>query len=265
MDIMKKKLFCTLVVLAWLLPCATLAQTAAQARACIVFAAKSNEVFVVYVDGIPYGDITYNHTQQLVTLTGLATGVHEITVRLIRPTNRVAHATIDYLQQTLCYSVRYDAASGSVSLLTESNMVLPSAASPSSAIIPSDIAAEGAAMPPAKPSHIATDADVLGIIGRMKKTTFESDKLQLAKSFVKGKHVSTTQAIQIAQSLRFESKRLDFLLYTYDYCYDPENYYKTADILNFNSNKQKLFKRIQHSSPRQKLRPHRQKSLDMTN
>jgi len=255
---MKRILFLTLVAFVWLLPVTVSAQTVVQTNGYIVFTAKTSEVFAVYVDGIPYGNITYNNTQQQVTLTNLPVGLHDITVRLIRPTDRIAHVTIDYQQQTLYCNVYYNATNGLLSILSESNIAMPTATTPVTPVTPATTttptttvtpATEVVVLPPVGSRHMASETDVFGIIDRMKKTTFENDKLQLAKSFVKGKHVSTEQAIQIAQSLRFESKRLEFLLYTYDYCYDRENYYKAADILNFNSNKQKLLKRIQHSSP----------------
>lgn len=256
---MKKVLFHVLFAVAWLFPRIALAQAEVQTSANVVLTAKSTEIFVVYVDGIPCGNISYDHTQQQVALANLPSGVHEITVRLIRPIDRIAHLTIDYQQQTLSYSVYYNATTQAVSVLTEPGLALPATAAPTTPTVPPTPAIPHA-MPPAGPSHVATEADILGIVDRMKKTTFENDKLQLAKSFVKGKHVGTAQAIRIAQVIRFESKRLDFLLYAYDCCYDRENYYKAADILNFSNNKKKLLKRIQHSSPHRGLHPHRRKA-----
>ncbi len=264
---MKKILFLAFVAIAWLLPSATSAQTVVQTSGYIAFTAKTNEVFAIYVDGIPYGNVTYSNTQQQIVLSNLPVGVHDITVRLIRPTDRVTHVTIDYQLQSLYCYVYYDALSGLLSILTESNVALPTTvtpATPVTSVTPVTPVTPASTLPvtnevvvvnPIAHRHIASDADVSGIIDRMKKTSFENDKLQLAQSFVKGKHVSTAQAILIAQSLRMEGKRLDFLLYAYDYCYDRENYYTAIDILNYNSNKQKLLKRIQNSSPRHRSQP----------
>lgn|GEM_PF-6398242 len=252
---MKRIPFTLLILLVWLSPGRMLAQTVVPADAYITFTAQGSEVFAVYVDGVPSGNITYSGTQQQVLLSNIPSGVHDITVRLIRPSDRIAHVTIDYQYQRQSYLVSYESSTGLLSILTGANTALPTTAAPAVAVVTptpttsTTPATEVVVLPPLTPRHMASDADVLGIVERMKKTTFENDKLQLAKSFVKGKHVSTAQAIQIAQALRFESKRLDYLLYAYDYCYDRENYYKAADILNFNSNKQKLLKRIQHSSP----------------
>lgn len=260
---MKKFVFLTLVAFAWLFPYAASAQTVVTTPAYIVFTAQTNEIFTVYVDGIPYGNTTYNNTQQQVTISNLPLGVHSVTVRLIRPTDRVANISIDYQQQSGYFIVSYDATTSLLSILTEANIPLPSVVTPITPVTPITntpivtpvTPTPGVAvMPPYGNRHIASDADVYGIIERLKKTSFENDKLQLSKSFVKGKHVTTEQAVLIAKSLRFESKRLEFLIYTYDYCIDRENYYTAADILSFNSNKQKLLKRIQHSGPNSRTR-----------
>ena len=254
---MKKIRFLSLFLSVWLLPFGALAQTVLPTNAFIVFTANSSEVFAVYVDGLPLGNVSYNNTQQQVTLSNVSIGIHDITVRLIRPTDRIAHITIDYQQQPLYCNVYYDATSGRLSILTDPAVQLPTTttitpttpATTTTPVTPLPTTDVIVVQPPTGSRFRASEGDILGIVERMKKTTFENDKLQLAKSFVKGKYINTPQAIQIAQALRFESKRLEFLLYAYDYCYDRENYYTAADILNFNSNKQKLLKRIQHASP----------------
>jgi len=242
------------------------AQTMVTSSSYITFIAQTTEIFTVYVDGIPYGSTTYTNNQQQVSLTNLPLGVHDFTVRLIRPTDRVTHVTIDYQQQSLLFIVSYDITSGLLSILTEANIPLPTTVTPITPVTTTTTIApttpiittpQGTVIVPSySGKHIASNADVYDLLDRLKKTTFESDKLQLAKSFVKGKHVTTEQAIMIAQTLRFESKRLEYLLYAYEYCIDRENYYTAADILSFNSNKQKLLKRIQHSGPRSRTRHH---------
>jgi len=259
---MKRILSIILVAFAWLLSGAVSAQTVVTPSSYITFSAQTNEIFTVYVDGIPYGNTTYSNTQQQVTLSNLPLGIHDFTIRLIRPTDRVTHISIDYQQQASHFIVSYDATTGIFAILTESNIPVPSVVTPvipvttssPTTTITTGTTHSGVVMMPYDPKHIATDDEVNGILERMKKTTFEYDKLQLAKSFVKGKHVNTEQAILIARSLRFESKRLEFLLYCYDYCYDRENYYTAGDIFTFNNNRQKLYKRIQYSGPRSRSR-----------
>lgn len=237
-----KKILSLAVVAALGLLCPTLwAQTVAVGTGYIAFTAQSSEVFSLYVDGTPAGSVSYNGTQQVVTLTGLTAGVHDLTVRLIRPTDRVAHLAVDYQLQGLRYRVVYDETLGRLSLLNESQGTLPVVVTPTMPATPTT----QVVVPPSIARHLASEEDVQDLVARLNKTTFEGDKLQLAKSFVKGKHVTTSQAVQIANTLRFQSKRLDFLLYAFDYCTDRENYYTAADVLTFNSNKQKLLKRIQ--------------------
>lgn len=262
-----KKFFCTaLLALVGLLGGRLAAQTVATAPANVVFEAVGSEVFALYVDGMPSGSIAYEDTRQQVTLTGLTVGVHDITVRLIRPTDRVVHVALEYRLQPILCQVSYDAATGRLSVSAEAVGALAAAQAPTLGVaqtVPTTAESVIVTEPVVTPlphtvhRHAATDADVLDLTARMKKTTFESDKLQLAKSFVKGKHVSTQQAVSIARELRFESKRLDFLLYAFDYCVDRENYYTAADVLAFNGNKQKLLKRIEVSNPRPVSRPTR--------
>lgn len=251
-----------MISLAWFAAGTMQAQTVPQTGNNIVFTALSSEVFSIYVDGVPSGSVSYTNARQQVALSGLTTGPHDITIRLIRPTDRVTHIVVDCQQQPANYLVQYDAAANAFSILTSTQPIQPSASPDAVSPLP----ASPVVIPPAGTNlthpghirHIATNEDVYGLVIRLKKTTFDEDKLQLAQSFVKGKHINTQQAITIAQTIRLEGKRLNFLLYAYDYCTDRENYYTAADVLTFNRNKQKLLKRIQTTNHRNR-RPFRRR------
>ncbi|MBQ4376705.1 MAG: DUF4476 domain-containing protein, partial [Bacteroidales bacterium] len=51
---------------------------------------------------------------------------------------------------------------------------------------------------------------------------------------------TAAQIIQLANTLTFENNRLEFLMFAYDFCVDPEHYNAAEDVLKFQSNRNSL-------------------------
>lgn len=203
-----------------------------------------NESFVVYVDGVPCN----NAPQQQVMLTDMGFGEHEVIVRLVYPADRAVSLLVDFDRQGMTYLVDFDMATGVLSLSAPGSGLAMPATQPAPYGTTVDHRAHGDhpshAHGPHAPHH-ATDMEVADAIKLINKHSFDSDKLNMARTFVLSKHVLTSQAITIAKTLNFDDSRLDFLLFAYDYCADPQNYYQTVDQLTYSSSKKKLMEKIQ--------------------
>lgn len=209
------------------------------------------EMFMVYVDGVPYN----NEPSQRVFLNNIDPQQHDITLRLVRPADRVVSLTLDFSLPGMTFLLDYDKSTGIFSLnVPGSNMALPATAS--------SVHRHQAPLPPvvghnehnhnqpysehhSRPEHHASDMEVGDLANMMYKASFDNDRLSMAKTFVKSKWICSAQAIRISRAITFDDSRLEFLLFAFDYCVDRENFYLTAETLNFNSNKKKLMKHIQ--------------------
>jgi hypothetical protein len=70
--------------------------------------------------------------------------------------------------------------------------------------------------------------------------SFEDTKLSTAKTILKNNFVNTAQVIEICKLFSFENTKLTFAKYAYSRTVDPNNYYKVASVLDFDSNKKTL-------------------------
>lgn len=237
----------------------------------VTFRARTNETFVVYVDGIPLNRMA----QSQVSLSNNGGTMSHITVRLVTPEDRVTTFDVAPSLRAITYLVDYNARRG---LLTayqyQETGQLPGPRNnpsyPPQPVNPNNPPTPQHPLPtpdyhgqPAQPvapvppvvnpiipgrGHLgphATENEMSSIMGMIKQEAFDNDKLNLAKTFIKSKNVTTAQVIRLAQAISFENKRLDLLLYAYEYCVDPANYYQTAEVLTYSSNKQKLLDAIQ--------------------
>lgn len=237
----------------------------------VTFRARSNETFVVYVDGIPLNRVP----QQQVSLSNSGGTLSHITIRLASPEDRVTSFDVAPTLRNLTYMVDYNARRGLLTAYQYQETGAYPGQQPNSPYPPQPVRPGQPATPavpqpvpghPAHPAHPtapvppavtpqgpipgrplphATENEMSSIMGMIKQEAFDNDKLSLAKTFIKSKSVTTAQVIRLAQSISFENKRLDLLLYAYEYCVDPANYYQTAEVLTYSSNKQKLLDAIQ--------------------
>lgn len=82
-------------------------------------------------------------------------------------------------------------------------------------------------------------------VSTIKKQSFEDSKLKTAKQVVSANCLNTNQVMQIANLFSFEDNKLEFAKYAYDFCIEPQQYYKVNGIFKFSSNADELSDYVQ--------------------
>jgi hypothetical protein len=81
-------------------------------------------------------------------------------------------------------------------------------------------------------------------LNSIRSDSFESGKLTKAKQIVSRNRMCTAQIIEIVRLFSFESNKLEFAKYAYQFCVDKNNYYLVTDAFSFQSSKDELLKFI---------------------
>lgn len=76
----------------------------------------------------------------------------------------------------------------------------------------------------------------------VEKQSFDSKKLELAKTVVNMNCLTAEQIFTITTIFSFESNRLEFAKVAYRRCADPINYFRVLDAFTFSSSKSELMK-----------------------
>lgn len=95
---------------------------------------------------------------------------------------------------------------------------------------------------PVVPDYIApaSKEQVAEIVRVVKKTSFDDDKCNIAKLCVMLRPVFAKDLRSIAKLFSFDSAKVEFLSYAYQFCPDKENYTIVLDALSFSSSKDKI-------------------------
>jgi len=80
------------------------------------------------------------------------------------------------------------------------------------------------------------------------RTSFDSNRLDIAKFAVTGNRMTSMQVAEITSLLTFESTKLDFAKYAYRFVVDPGSYFMVANAFTFSSSKRELFDFIGYGS-----------------
>ena len=72
-------------------------------------------------------------------------------------------------------------------------------------------------------------------IRSIKRKTFSDTQLRLAKQIVSSNYLTVRQLVRVANIFSFESTKLEFAKFSYNYSYDPENYWMINDVFTFSS------------------------------
>lgn len=84
-------------------------------------------------------------------------------------------------------------------------------------------------------SQSMSDIDFRALINTMNQRSFEKDKLIVAQQAARNSYLSAGQIRQIMEQFSFESSRLEFAKYAYDFCSDRPNYYQVNDAFDFSN------------------------------
>lgn len=82
--------------------------------------------------------------------------------------------------------------------------------------------------------------DFAAAIKVIKNGSFDDTKLSTAKSVCAANCVSSEQVIEICRLFSFEESKLTFAKYAFQYCTNPEKYFKVNDVFSFSSSKEEL-------------------------
>lgn len=76
--------------------------------------------------------------------------------------------------------------------------------------------------------------------GSIKSKSFSDSKMTLAKQITKNNCLSAAQVAGIVELFDFEDDRLEYAKFAWDYCMEPERYYKVNDAFEFESTIEEL-------------------------
>ncbi len=80
-----------------------------------------------------------------------------------------------------------------------------------------------------------------GSLNILRSSSFDSDRLILAKNIASNNGLSSWQIREMLMVFSFESSRVEFAKYAYSSCVDPENYYQIQDAFQFSSSISEIF------------------------
>lgn len=248
MIIMKKNIIIYLLGLMVLMPNVAIGQgykSPRPPRYTVNFESQHGESFTVFIDG----DIMNRMPQSRVMVNDVSDRTHEVVVVLRRPAQKAAVLNLLPGEPNIVVKVNYDQQSDEMMLYTPScNLAKAEEMRPS--VVPG--------VEPAEPRHVeetphhnpifqepvevrrATEEDVSAMVARMRKQTFDSDRLALGKVIVASANLTAGQIAQLAETIDFSSSQVDFLKYAYHYCIDKVNYRLALDVLTFSSDKKKV-------------------------
>lgn len=86
---------------------------------------------------------------------------------------------------------------------------------------------------PAAPPCTMASSDFNDALESIEDKSFSDSKMTIAKQVSRSNCLTADQIKQIMMAFDFESDRLDFAIYAYRECADPDNYYKVYDAFDF--------------------------------
>lgn len=82
--------------------------------------------------------------------------------------------------------------------------------------------------------------DFNSAISTLKATSFDDTSLKIAKQITSVNCLTSNQIIEICNLLKFEENKLEFAKFAFNYCTEPQNYFKVNNVFNFSSSVEEL-------------------------
>lgn len=79
----------------------------------------------------------------------------------------------------------------------------------------------------------------------LEEDAFDSGKMQKAKSYISKTSLSASQIAEITGKFSFDSGKLEWAKYAYQFCYDKQNYFMLESVFSFKSSYNDLQKFIE--------------------
>lgn len=216
----------------------------------LVLQAAHGELFYVYVDGSLYLRDPMAHVE----LKGLDRSEHDVFVVLHRPAQKIVYMSYRPEAEPVVYQVHYCAHEDALKLLPQQHLNCHTASAFSSRDRLAQhlnhehstppMTAPAMVLPPLPRPAVATYAELQTVLGALKRESFDSDRLAVARSAMENKLFTAEQIKRLATSFEFESNKVTFLTDAYDHCFDQENYFKVVQVLNFSLDREKVLEAI---------------------
>ena len=78
------------------------------------------------------------------------------------------------------------------------------------------------------------------LIQQMRGASYDSDRLIIAKEAIQYNRLSSEQIRGVMLEMTYESSRLEYAKFAYDYCADPQNYFQVNSAFSYSSSIQEL-------------------------
>jgi len=90
------------------------------------------------------------------------------------------------------------------------------------------------------PNSAVTEVEFGNFLSALKFQSFEKDKENYIKTYMKNAYLSTNQIKTVINLLSYDSSKLEIAKLLFDNCVDKQNYFKVAETLQFSSSKTDL-------------------------
>lgn len=209
--------------------------TVAAVRDQIEFRSLHGETFMVYLDGQAVNTVP----QSFVQLNKLDTYPHETIVVMQHPQQRAVVFSLSTAGPRGEVLVNYDRRSDRITLEPRSCNLSYYHNAPLGNHYDNRPHEQhfSEPVPPEPQIIVASEEEVASMVVRLKAQSFDSDRMALCRTMVPSAHLLSSQIARLADTFDFNSNQVEFLLFSFPYCIDPDNYYKTTDILTFSSDK----------------------------
>lgn len=103
---------------------------------------------------------------------------------------------------------------------------------------------------PAPQIICATAEQMTMVLQVLEKQPYDDKRMEIAKLCVMLANFCTSDLARMASRFTMEDRKVDFLIYAYPYCTDPQNYPLLRDALRYKSDYDRLMDTVQPNRPR---------------
>lgn len=89
------------------------------------------------------------------------------------------------------------------------------------------------------------NSDFQSALATVKNQGFDDTRQKIARQIVSANCLSTDQIIEMANIFGFDESKLEFAKFAYEFCTDPQNYYKVSNVFGFSSSAEELSDYVQ--------------------
>ena len=194
--------------------------------------------FWLYVDDV----LQNEQAVRSICLNNLGEDSYYVRVELDNELQNCVGQFVDILQSQVYAIVRNDKLFGlessSANIRPELTMDLKTSQTEPSVIPP---APPTPPVPPTPPTPYAMNPkDYQAAYDMIEDESFDSSKLSLAKQVITVNPMSSSQILGICKLFSFESNKLEFAKYAYEFCVDRNKYFLLNDAFTYESSKREL-------------------------